>query len=91
MSNKAWEGKLLFIFHSTQPNRQKLTRKKGTVRTTLKSMLTKYSAGPKRKEMPCEADSAVFYGYQSAIAVFFNYGHQLQHGKFFPRYEQHIL
>ena len=56
MSNKAREVELLFIFHSMQPNKQKLTRKKGMVRTTLKSMLIKYSVGPKIEWTPYTVD-----------------------------------
>ena len=56
VSNKAWEAELLFIFHGMQPSRQKLTKKKGIVRTTLKSMLTKYSVGPKIEWTPYTVD-----------------------------------
>ena len=75
--------------HATE--QAKINKEERDGQDYIEEYVDKIQRGPKRKEMPCEADSAVFYGYQSAIAVFFNYGHQLQYGKFFPRHEQHIL
>ena len=88
MSNK--EGGTTFHIPQHATKQAKINKEERDGQDYIEEYVDKIQRGAKEKRGAMRG-CAVFYGYQSAIAVFFNYGHQRQHGKFFPRHEQHIL